>query len=37
LLNYVAKGSIKSFTGILKAFSNGISELTFDEKYIEER
>ncbi len=25
LLNRVAKGSIRSFTGILKAFSNGIS------------
>lgn len=26
-----------SFTGILKSFSNGISQLTFDEKFKEER
>lgn len=30
LLNRLAKGSINSFTGMLRAFSNGMSELTFD-------
>ena len=37
MLNHLAKGSVRSFTGVVKAFSNGISELTFDDAYMEER
>jgi hypothetical protein len=36
-MDRIAKGSLNSFTGILKAFSNGVSKLTFDESYQEER